>query len=70
VDWGSAWWAALILAATWAGITLFAERTVGLATPRPPAPGIVYGPEPRRDTRGLLDGFGERSAEPASDASR
>lgn len=66
VDWGSAWWAAVILAVTWAGMTEFARRTVGLTTPRPPARAVAYGPEPRRDARGFLDGFGEVETEPAS----
>ncbi len=59
VDWTSWWWAALLLAVTWAGMTMFAQRTVGLTTPRPPAQTVVYAPEPRRNAQGYLAGFDE-----------
>jgi hypothetical protein len=60
VDWGSAWWAGLLLMGTWAGVTLFAQRTVGLTTPRPLPLGVRFAPEPARDENGVLAGFAEQ----------
>jgi hypothetical protein len=59
VDWGSAWWACLLLIGVWAGVVLFASRTVGLTTPRPVPLGVSYAPEPNRDENGVLAGFAE-----------
>jgi uncharacterized membrane protein SpoIIM required for sporulation len=59
VAWWSIWWAALALAVTWTAVTWFAQRTVGLTTPRPPAIAVTFAPEPRRDPAGHLDGFPE-----------
>lgn len=56
-DWTSAWWACLILIGTWLLATLFAQRTIGLDTPRPPKPQVRYAAEPVRDESGYLAGF-------------
>lgn len=61
VDWTSAWWAALLLIATWAAVTWFAQRTIGLTTPRPLPVGVQYAPEPERDADGYLAGFPEHA---------
>ena len=59
VAWTSIWWAGLALLVTWAAVTWFAQRTIGLRTPRPPAIAASFAPEPRRDAVGHLDGFAE-----------
>lgn len=62
VDWGSAWWAGLLLIGTWVGATYLADRTVGVTTPRPLPLGVTYAPEPVRDAQGVLAGFAEPPA--------
>lgn len=57
VDWVSIWWATPLAVACWLGVTRFADRSVGLDTPRPPVLTFQYGPEPLRDENGLLAGF-------------
>jgi len=62
VDWGSAWWAGLLLIGTWVGATYLADRTVGVTTARPLPLGVTYAPEPVRDADGVLVGFAEPGA--------
>jgi hypothetical protein len=57
VAWGSIWWAAPGLLVSWAAVTWIASRTIGLDTPRPPEIRVSFAPEPRRDSRGHLDGW-------------
>jgi hypothetical protein len=57
VAWTSIWVAALCLLVTWSAVTWLAARSVGLDTPRPPSPTMIYGPEPVRDDHGALDGW-------------
>lgn len=56
VAWWSAWVTAATLVLTWAAITLWADRSIGLRTPRPPRPLLSPAPEPQRDSRGVLTG--------------
>jgi hypothetical protein len=66
VAWTSAWLAAIGLLVTWAGVTWLAARSIGLDTPRPPTPTVEYGPEPRRDARGGLDGWASADQDAAT----
>jgi hypothetical protein len=66
VAWTSIWLAGAGLLLTWAGVTLLADRTFGLHTPRPPTPTIRYGAEPARDARGALDGWADSDRDAAT----
>ncbi|MEO7125663.1 MAG: hypothetical protein ABI382_01115 [Nakamurella sp.] len=68
IDWSSAWWAALLLIAAWAGTTWFAGRTIGLSTPRPLPLAVTFAPEPSRNEHGVLVGFPATTEDPISDS--
>lgn len=57
ITWTSAWLAAMGLFVSWAGVTWLAARSVGLDSPRPPVPTLIYGPEPMRDAGRALAGW-------------
>ncbi len=57
IAWWSIWIALPISLLTWAFVTWFTGRTMGLSTPRPPELSVRFGPEPVRDARGHLDGW-------------
>lgn len=62
VAWAS-WWVALLgLAAAWALVTVWVNRSIGLVTPRPPALAAAWEVEPLRDARRRLDGWPEGAA--------
>jgi hypothetical protein len=56
-----AWWSIAIAVPlsllTWCGATALVQRRIGLTTGRPPRISVDFGPEPVRDSRGVLAGW-------------
>lgn len=56
ISWTSIWIALPVALLSWIGVSALAERAAGPSSPRPPDISVGFAPEPRRDSRGFLDG--------------
>ena len=65
IAWSSIWVALPIAVLTWCFVTWIAAKAGGPTGATPPAVKVRFGPEPRHDTHGHLDGWADETPAPA-----